>query len=220
MFNHNPLLFLAVSWDPRTNNTYAFLHCVADSHREYLSRIKRFVSANPQLATNPVLLPLLIMDLETDSTLADEEGWVSELKQIESETKQSSVHTEAFDPVDLDLTSIVQKLNGCIGFVTKIERESEAVLLHLHQAHEAISDLQTVSPRLEEVSRVLMKYVDFQIESRKNLFLRLQNLRRRSQLQLDFVRCPSQISYFVELIYPVDLQHSSSRCPSTENKRH
>jgi hypothetical protein len=113
------------------------------------------------------------------------------MDQIESETRQRPNDSKTIDPLDLDLPSIIQRLNGCSFFLSLIERESEAVLLHLRQAHEAILDLQTKSPRLGEVTHTLVRHVDFLIDSRKNLFLRLQNLQRRSQMQLAFVcSCP------------------------------
>ena len=187
MFHHQPLLFLAASWDPQRMITYAFLHCAANPDREYMPSIKRFVTTNPQLAFHPMLIPLLIMDLETDSTLGDDQEWTSIMFQIEIKTQQRPSYTETVDPLDLDLASIVQQLNGCSSFVTLIGRETEAVLIHLRQVREAISDLQIRSPGLEVVSRTLIKHVDFLTESRKNLLLRLQNLQRRSQIQLAFV---------------------------------
>ncbi|KAH9203582.1 hypothetical protein DL95DRAFT_142809 [Leptodontidium sp. 2 PMI_412] len=49
-----------------------------------------------------------------------------------------------------------------------------------------ISDLQSMSPNLRKSSNQLTGHVNFLISSRKNLFLRLQNLQRRSQTQLAF----------------------------------
>jgi len=138
-----------------------------------------------------MLLPVLIMDLETNLTLRDDERWTSEINRVENETRQRPDDTETVDPLDLDLPSIVQRLNGCSVFLSLIERESEAVLLHLDQARRVIldlqSDLQSTSPKLGEAARTLIRHVDFLIDSRKSLFLRLQNLQRRSQTQLAFV---------------------------------
>jgi len=140
---------------------------------------------------HPMLLPVLIMDLETNLTLRDDERWTSEINRVENETRQRPDDTETVDPLDLDLPSIVQRLNGCSVFLSLIERESEAVLLHLDQARRVIldlqSDLQSTSPKLGEAARTLIRHVDFLIDSRKSLFLRLQNLQRRSQTQLAFV---------------------------------
>jgi hypothetical protein len=134
-----------------------------------------------------MLLPVLIIDLETNLTLRDDEGWTSEINEIENETKQRPYDTKTVEPLDLDLSSIVRRLNWCSIFLSLIERESEAVLVHLDQARRVISDLQSTSPRLEGPTRALIRHVDFLINSRKNLFLRLQNLQRRSQTQLAFV---------------------------------
>jgi hypothetical protein len=75
MFHHKPLLYLAASWDPERRITYAFLHCASDPDREYIPRIKRFLIKNALQAMHPILLPVLIIDLETNSTLGDDEWW-------------------------------------------------------------------------------------------------------------------------------------------------
>jgi hypothetical protein len=139
------------------------------------------------LAMHPILLPVLIMDLETNLSLRDDERWTSEINSIENETTQRPDIEKTADPPSLDLSSILQRLNGCSVFLSLIERESEVVLLHLDQARGMISDLQSTSPRLGESSRTLTRHIDFLINSRKSLFPRLQNLQRRSQTQLAFV---------------------------------
>lgn len=138
-----------------------------------------------------MLLPLLIMDLETNLTLRDDEHWTGEIQKVENETKQRPYNdnktSKTVDLLDLDLYSIVQRLNRCSVFLSLIERESEVVMLQLDQARGMISDLQSTSLRLGESSRTLIRHVDFLINSRRTLFLRLQNLQRRSQTQLAFV---------------------------------
>jgi hypothetical protein len=187
MFHHNPFWCVAASWDPERSITCAFLHCTSNPEFESIPRIKRFLTKTAPLAMHPMLLPVLIIDLETNLTLRDDESWTSEINQVENETRQRPYDTKTVEPLDLDLPSIVQRLNGCSIFLSLIERESEAVLLHLDQARRVISDLQSTSPRLEKPTRALIRHVDFLINSRKNLFLRLQNLQRRSQTQLAFV---------------------------------
>jgi hypothetical protein len=137
---------------------------------------------------HPLLLPILIIDLETTLTLNDDEGWTSEINDIEEETNQNpNIAAESVETLDLDLPSIVQRLNGCSVFLSLIERESEAVLLHLEQVRSMISELQSMLPRLRQSSNRLIRHVDFLTNSRKNLLFRLQNLQRRSQTQLAFV---------------------------------
>jgi hypothetical protein len=160
-----------------------------------MPRLKHFLTENILQAIHPMLLPILIMDLETTSTLNDDEYWTGLMQEVESETRQRAKDSEIVDPFDLDLPSIVQRLNGCSYFLSLIERESEAVLLHLRQTRDAISDLQIKSPSFETETRTLTRHVDFLIESRKNLFLRLQNLQRRSQIQLAFVCLHSKKSF-------------------------
>jgi hypothetical protein len=143
------------------------------------------------LAMHPILVPVLIMDLETNLTLRDDENWTNELRQIENETTQEPSNCRRVDPFELDLPSIVQRLNGCSVFLSLIERESETVLIHLDHARRVISELQCT--HLKGPSRLLERHVEFLIESRKNVLLRLQNIQRRSQTQLQFVCISSYI---------------------------
>ena len=106
---------------------------------------------------------------------------------IENETGRRLYDSEVVDPLNLDLSSIMQRLNGCSVFLSLIERESETVLLYLNQVHD-ILDVQLMSLILGNPCRTLTKYVEFLIISRKNLLLRLQNPQRQSQTQLAFVR--------------------------------
>lgn len=187
MFNHNPFWCLAASWDPKTRITYAFLHCTSDPKEECIPHIKQFLARVPQHATQPMLLPVLIMDLETNLTLHDDEDWTNVVLDIEEKTRQRPRESEQLDPRSLDLPLIVQKLNGCSVFLSLIERESEAVLLHLELARKITLSLQAAPPGHEELTRKLIMHIDFLVESRKNVLLRLQNLQRRSQTQLAFV---------------------------------
>lgn len=129
------------------------------------------------------------MDLETNLTLRDDKQWTSAIVEAEAETKQSpgDCETDAFDPLSLDIPSTVQKLNGASGFLSLIERETEAVLLHLEQARCITLSLQVLFQGHEEATRKLINHIDFLVESRKNVGLRLRNLQQRSQLQLTFV---------------------------------
>jgi hypothetical protein len=198
MFHNSPFLLLAVSWDPESRTTYAFLHLASNPDQDYMPHMKRFLTENILQAIHPMLLPILITDSETTATLNDDEYWTSLMQEVESETRQRARDSEIVDPFDLDLPSIVQRLNGCSYFLSLIERESEAVLLHLRQTRDAISDLHIKSPNFETETRTLTRHVDFLIESRKNLSLRLQNLQRRSQTQLAFVRLHSKTSFPTE----------------------
>ncbi|KAH6691097.1 hypothetical protein BKA61DRAFT_285199 [Leptodontidium sp. MPI-SDFR-AT-0119] len=182
LFHHCPFWALAAFWDSEKNITYAFLQCDPGSNRDSIPRLKRFLAKSAPQALHPLLVPVLIMDLETNLTLRDDERWTAEIRNVESETGQEpDCRAKTLDPFDLDLPGIVQRLNGCSVFLSLIERESEVVLLHLDQALNMISDLQSMSPNLRKSSNQLTGHVNFLISSRKNLFLRLQNLQRRSQ---------------------------------------
>lgn len=183
LFHHCPFWALAAFWDSEKNITYAFLQCDPGPNRDSIPRLKRFLAKSAPQALHPLLVPVLIMDLETNLTLRDDERWTAEIRNVELETGQEpDCRAKTLDPFDL-----VQRLNGCSGFLSLIERESEVVLLHLDQALNMISDLQSMSPNLRKSSNQLTGLVNFLISSRKNLFFRLQNLQRRSQTQLAFV---------------------------------
>ena len=109
---------------------------------------------------------------------------------IENETGRRLYDSEVVDPLNLDLSSVMQRLNGCSVFLSLIERESEIVLLYLNQVHD-ILDVQLMSLILGNPCRILTltKHVEILINSRKNLLLWLQNPQRQSQTQLAFV-CP------------------------------
>jgi hypothetical protein len=187
MFHHCPFWGLAAFWDPGKNITYAFLHCISEDDRESIPRFKRFLTESAPLIIHPILLPVLIMDLETNSTLADDEHWTTEIMKVERETRQEPNTTKSTHSLDLDLPSIIQRMNAASVFLSLIERESETVLLHLDQAGRMVSDLQSTSPRLGQSSIILIRHIEFLVNSRKNLLFRLQNLQRRSQTQLAFV---------------------------------
>jgi len=191
MFHHSPFWSLAAFWDPSTNITYAFLHCTSDPEEDSTPRLKHFLTESAPHSLHPLLLPLLIMDLETNLTLRDEEEYTRDINSIEEETKQApGTSATPVNSLDLDLPLTVQRLNGCSIFLSLIERESAAVLLHLETLRSMTSELHSSNPKLATSGKRLLMHVDFLTNSRKNLFLRLQNLQRRSQTQLDFVKFP------------------------------
>src|SRR5436190_23314087 len=108
MFHHKPFWCVAASWDPESSITYAFLHCISDPEEESVPRIKRFLTKMAPLAMHPMLLPVLIMDLETNLTLRDDEYWTGEINEVENETRQRPYDAKTVDPLDLDLPPIVQ----------------------------------------------------------------------------------------------------------------
>ena len=211
VFHHLPFWFVAASWDCERNITYAYLHCTSESSEESIPRIKRFITQMASYALHPLLLPVLIMDLETNLTLREDGRWTREINEIEKETRQRPYDSEAVDPLNLNLSSIMQRLNGCSVFLSLIEQESEVMLLHLNQVHE-ILDVQLTSLILGNPSRTLTKHVEFLINSRKNLLLRLQNLQRRSQTQLAFV-CPSHKNFLLMILIMrgADIQFTEAR---------
>lgn len=102
-------------------------------------------------------------------------------KSMKSKPRQDIPYdSEAVDLLNLDLSLIMQRLKGCNAFLSLIELQSKAVLLHLNQVHD-ILDLQLMPVILGNPSRTLTKHVEFLINSPKNLLLPLQ---RRSQTQL------------------------------------
>jgi hypothetical protein len=161
MFHHCPFWGLAAFWDSEKNITYAFLHCISEVDRESIPCLKRYLTESAPLSMHPMLLPVLIMDLETNSTLVDDEHWTTEIKKVERETRQEPNATKPVGSLDLDLPSIVQRMNAASVFLSLIERESEAVLLHLDQARRMVSQLQSTLPRFKQSSLMLIGHIEF-----------------------------------------------------------
>jgi hypothetical protein len=182
LFHHYPFYTIAASWDPKSNITHAYLHCRAPADFQCISLYKEFLIRTATSSLHPVLLPVLVMDLETDGTLRDDEEWTSEISDIEDETSE-----EELDVLELNLSAIMQRLNAGSVFLSKIERECETVLLHLEKAQKMILDVLDLSSIMQRPGNVLMKHVTHLVDSRKNLSFRLQNLQQRSQTRLAFV---------------------------------
>jgi uncharacterized protein YfcZ (UPF0381/DUF406 family) len=174
---------MAASWDPKTNTTYAYLHCRADPDERSIERLKTFLREMAPTALDPVLLPVLVMDLETDLTLRDDFTFHCEILDIEAKTGGGG---EA-DILAFDLHSIVQSLNASSVFLSKIERDCESALLHLEKAKKMISETAEMCSLITKQSETLHRHVEFLIDSRKDIFYRLQNLQRRSQTRLALV---------------------------------
>lgn len=202
MLHHCPFWALAATWNPEKNITYAFFHCTSDTEQESIPRLTRLLNKTTPQYMHPILLPVIIMDLETALTLNDDEAWTLEINDIEEETRQkhNSV-AKPLNPHELDLASIIRRLNGGSVFLSLIERESEAVLLHLEQSRRMILKLPSMSGALRQPTKGLISHIDFLVNSRKNLFIRLQNLQRRSQTQLAFVCVQNNIRVQVLLDY-------------------
>jgi len=113
----------------------------------------------------------------------DDVHWTNEVKDIESETREGSLSV-----LELDVSAIVQRLNAASVCLSKIQRDCEAALFHLEKAQKMIRDVRDISPSLANSSDALMKHVTFLVDSRKDVFMRLQNLQRRSQTRLTLVR--------------------------------
>jgi hypothetical protein len=167
MFHHCPFWGLAAFWDSEKNITYAFLHCISEDDRESIPRLKRYLTESAPLATHPLLLPILIMDLETNSTLVDDEHWTTEIKKVERETRQEPNSANPVGLLNLHLSSIVQRMNGASIFLSLIERESEAVLLHLDEARRMVSELQSTSLRLGQSSIMLIRRIGFLVNTKE-----------------------------------------------------
>jgi hypothetical protein len=165
------------------------MHCNADSDEDCIPRIRRYLITMMSIAPHPILLPVLVMDLETNLTLRDDEVRTEQIDEIESETTQRIEH----DGLEVDLHLTVQKLLSCSVFVSKIERECETVLLHLEKAQKMIIDVEATSPVLTRSSNALLRHTAFLVDSRKAVLLRLQNLQQRCQIRLALVRFCSKI---------------------------
>lgn len=175
---------MAASWDPQTNTTCAYLQCKSEPEEQSMNRMKKYLATLVSTALHPVILPIIIMDLETDLTLRDDTVYHKEISDIEDDTGGVG---PALDVFALDLPKIVSRLNQASVFLSKIERECETTLLHLEKARAMIMTVRDLCPALEKQSQRLIRHADHLIQSRKNVFFRLQNLQRRSQTRLSLV---------------------------------
>jgi hypothetical protein len=164
--------------------TYAYLQCKSDPEEQSMNRLKKYLTTLAPTALHPLMIPVIIMDLETDLTLRDDTVYHEMISNIEDNTGGD---VPALDVFALDLPMIVSQLNRASVFVSKIERECETTLLHMDKARVMILAIQDLRPNLEKQSRRLIRHVDLLLQSRKNVFFRLQNLQKRTQTRLSLV---------------------------------
>jgi hypothetical protein len=187
MFHHNPFWALAASYDPASKITNVLLHCTSDSYHEPIERLKRYLVSMAPKAMHPLLLPVLITDLDTTLTLQDCMHWKETLAEVAHETGQNANALSASrpaDPLALDFPSVVQRLNGCSMFVYAIQRECEGMLEQLAQM---VAELSESAAQLQAVSKRLKRHVQFVTTSRKMLLIRLNEIQRGTQTQLSAV---------------------------------
>jgi hypothetical protein len=186
LFHHYPFYIMAASWDHSTNTTYAYLHCRASLEFQCIPPVREFLLKTADSNMHPILLPVLIMDLETDATMGDDDHRTSQIGDMESETDK-----EEHELLELDLAAIVRRLDQSIVFLSKIERECQVVLLHLEKALKMISDAARLSASgymiTEQAGKRLIPHINNLVDSRKNLSLRMQNLEKRCQIRLTLV---------------------------------
>jgi hypothetical protein len=138
------------------------------------------------LAMHPLALPFVIMDLETTLTMRDCQQWLTELQNLERETGQRPHVTTEYFP------KVVKELNACSVFVRLIEGESECVLEQLRAMRITIDELEAQQiPRpcvqMQNAAKRLRRHVDFLATSRTSLLVRLREIQRGAQTQLNVV---------------------------------
>ena len=163
----------------------------------------RYLKSTAPLVLHLLLLPIIIMDLETSLSLRDCQQWRAELGALEEVTGQNpmdlnsseSWQSQKNDPLDLDLGLLMRRMNACSVFMRLIQRECEGVLEQLAQVREALASsntwwqgFPTGSPFERDVERRLKAHIDFLLTSRKILLIRLNEVQQGTQTQLAVVR--------------------------------
>ena len=192
---------MAASYDPTTKITNALLHCEYSAGFDSIGRLKRYIKSMAG-QMHPMMLPVMIIDMDTSLALGTFANAGSTLRKIEAETGQnaliSSLENDSVsvdDPLALDLSSLVNRLSRCSSDVRVSEKDSEVVLEHLHlikrDIDEAASGVPPFSAKayehLQSSSRQLRHHIDYLISSRKILLLRFQEVQLGAQTQLSVV---------------------------------
>lgn len=157
---------------------------------------------------HPMMLPVMIIDMDTSLALGTFANAGSTLRVIEAETGQGALITDiendivtVDDPLALDLSSIVERLSRCSSDVRVSEKDSEVVLEHLRLIRISIDEITSCAPafsdytheHLQSASRQLIRHVDYLVSSRMMLLLRFREVQSGAKTQLSVVRL-SQIS--------------------------
>jgi hypothetical protein len=174
MFHHQPFWLMAASYDPETKVTCAFLHCTADPDEKCIERITKYIKRMASLAPEPLLLPILIIDLETNLTMRDDQQYTQLLGDI--------THTDEIARlVPAKLSEISAQLKGAAIFLSLIEREGHSVMTQLQDIQ---TELQPSWYRRDTPQQLLV-HLKFLISSRKNLSLRINGLQKRVNIHTD-----------------------------------
>ena len=192
---------MAASYDPVTKTTNALLHCEFSAGYDSIGRFKQYIKSMAG-QMHPLMLPVMIVDMETSNALGTFANAGSSLRKIEAETGQSALITgvgnetvSVDDPLALDLVSLVNRLCRCSSDVRVSEKDSEVVLEHLQVIRSAIDEVASGVPpfssdayeHLEPSSGKLRRHIDYLISSRKILLLRFQEVQLGAQTQLSVV---------------------------------
>jgi hypothetical protein len=193
---------MAASYDPVTNTTNALVHCEYSAGYDSIGRFKQYIKSMAG-QMHPLMLPVMIVDMETSNALGTFANAGSSLRKIEAETGQNALITDVEnetvscdDPLALDLVSLVNRLCRCSSDVRVSEKDSEVVLEYLKLIRAVIDEVTSGVPpfssdayeHLQSSSRYLRRQVDYLISSRKILLLRFQEVQLGAQTQLSVVR--------------------------------
>lgn len=155
----------------------------------------------------PLILPIIIADLETSLTLRDCEQWKEELDELEQATEKNLLceQTSSPSPSDgekMDPVTLIQKLNACSVFIRIIERESDGVLEQRPSIKDAIGEaaqwwrtaesIGEVFSQEMRIQRKLRAHIEFLVSSRRLTRIRLDEIQKGTKTQLDVVgqQCP------------------------------
>lgn len=192
---------MTASYNPATGITYALVHC-KDVEREIgelpglASRFVRYVKEATQFYMHPILPPIAIVDLMTSQNAVDATATLRELNSLENETGQRFYIREdarQMDPLALDFSSIVTRLNGCSTLIRYLEKVADRNIIALNQMTESIDEItdSTVhvhaTTHIRDSSAGLKRHAKFLLISNQNASSRLKYDQLGTQTQLNVV---------------------------------
>lgn len=189
MFRHGPYWRVAASYDYNTNVTYALLNCKAAVDEECITRFVSFLKNICTDECHPLLLPVIIIDLETNLTFRDDQGYTDVVDDIEQETHQCASYddNDLPDESTLDLPSIIHRANKILQFLSLIDRETHVTLRQLKVIQREVKDGRDQLMKEKLSTSGLLDHVQFLIDSREAVSFRLENVQRRAKIQLEWV---------------------------------
>jgi hypothetical protein len=155
-----------------------------------IPHLKQFVTnAAASGVIHPLVLALAVIDIETHATLDDDCEFNGLISDIEDEIGFTNLHDPQLDVAlsERKRKELIQRTNAASLFINRIERESQAVLLHLKEISTMLDGSFAKIPELTFAGASLKNHVRFLVNSRENVFVRLWALQMRCETLLKLV---------------------------------